>query len=141
MSTIPEECILTDMENEELENSPHPYLKLKSKKRNEEYKGKIYDSLLSFGKRDSPIHCEIIDIRSPSKTIICTYDHQPRLFVPLRNKHGYFIRCLLPYELKQIQGFPENYYISGNIKNQITQIGNAVPPPLVEQIIKSLIKN
>ena len=106
MSKIPKECILTDIENEEDENNPHPYLKLKAKERDTEYSGKVHKTLLSFAKRDSPIHCEIIDIRNPSKTIICTYNHQPRLFVPLQNKNGYYLRCILPDELKQIQGFP-----------------------------------
>ena len=72
--------------------------------------------MFSFGKRISPIHCEIIDIRSPSKTIICTYDHQPRLFVPVKNKSGCYLRVILPDELKQIQGFPENYILKGKMK-------------------------
>jgi len=40
MTTIPERCILTDMENEEGEDKPHPYLRLKVKTRNESYDGK-----------------------------------------------------------------------------------------------------
>jgi DNA (cytosine-5)-methyltransferase 1 len=139
MTKIPKECILTDMENEEDENKPHPYLKLKAKEKNTEYKGKVHKTLLSFAKRDSPIHCEIIDIRNPSKTIICTYNHQPRLFVPLLNKNGYYLRCILPDELKQIQGFPADFEICGTNKEKIIQIGNAVPPPLIEQIIKANI--
>ena len=139
MSTIPPECILTDMENEEEENNPHPYLRLKAKTRNEVYGDKTHYNLLSFAKRDSPIHCEIIDIRRSSKTIICTYEHQPRLFVPLRNKSGYYLRCLLPDELKQIQGFPADYKIAGNLKQQIVQIGNSVPPGLIKLIAESLI--
>ncbi len=141
ISTIPEECILTDMENDEYEitENVHPYLKLKAKSKNMTYGDKTFNNLLSFGKRISPIHCEIIDIRKPSKTIICSYDHQPRLYVPLKNKNGYFIRCLLPDELKQIQGFPPDFEICGNLKNKIVQIGNAVPPPLVELIVKQLI--
>jgi DNA (cytosine-5)-methyltransferase 1 len=95
--------------------------------------------MLSFGKRDSPIHCEIIDIRKPSKTIICTYDHQPRLFVPLQNKNGYYLRCLLPDELKQIQGFPADYKIAGNLKQKIVQIGNSVPPGLIKLIVENMI--
>jgi hypothetical protein len=51
----------------------HPYVKLK-----------VDENLLSCTKRVSPIHSEIIDLNSPSKTIICTYDHQPRLLVGLR---------------------------------------------------------
>ena len=143
MTKLPPECILTDMTNTETENPaypPHPYLRLKSKTRGDSYNGTTYDTMLSFGKRGSPIHCEIIDIRLPSKTIICTYDHQPRLFVPLRNSLGYFLRCLLPDELKQIQGFPSDFQLSGNLKQQIVQIGNSVPPGLICQVAKTLSK-
>jgi DNA (cytosine-5)-methyltransferase 1 len=140
MTTIPAECILTDLENDETEQKPHPYLRMKAKTRNEIYADKTHYNQLSFGKRDSPIHCEIIDIRKPSKTIICTYEHQPRLFVPLRNKNGYFLRCLLPDELKQIQGFPADYKIAGSLKQQIIQIGNAVPPGLIKLVAERLTK-
>lgn len=143
MATIPSECILTDMENEETEqdtqeNKPHPNLKLLAKDKDYVYNETTYERRLSFGKRESSIHGEIIDIRKPSKTIICTYARQPRLFVPLKNKNGYFLRCLLPDELKQIQGFPADYNIEGNTTQKIVQIGNAVPPPIVEKIIKKI---
>lgn len=142
-TTIPEECIVTDMTNDEEAGNPHPYLKMKVESRDVPYpkdspKTKIHHTLLSFGKRDSPIHCEVVDIRRPAKTIICTYDHQPRFFVIQRNKKGYFLRCLLPDELKQIQGFPADYQLSGNIKQQIVQIGNAVPPPLIKEVVETL---
>ena len=141
ITSIPPECIMTDLTNDEGEDEEniHPYLRLKAKTKNVEYGGKTHDSLLSFSKRDSPIHCEIIDVRNPSKTIICTYDHQPRLFVPLRNKNGYYLRCLLPDELKQIQGFPSDFQIAGNKKDKIKQVGNAVPPPLITLIAKQLL--
>ena len=143
MTLIPEQCIITDLNNDEDEiaKNIHPYLYLKTKTHNTEYKGKTFKSLLSFGKRDSPIHAEIINILKPCKTIICSYDHQPRLYVPLKNKHGYFIRCLLPDELKQIQGFPSDFQIYGNKKEQVKQIGNAVPPPLITHIVKQLISS
>uniref|UniRef100_A0A6C0LLH6 DNA (cytosine-5-)-methyltransferase n=1 Tax=viral metagenome TaxID=1070528 RepID=A0A6C0LLH6_9ZZZZ len=140
-TTIPEKCILKDEDNDDEEDTEnvHPYLKLKAKSRDIEYNEKVHHTLLSFAKRDSPIHCEIIDIRKPSKTIICTYDHQPRLFVPLKNKNGYYLRCLLPDELKQIQGFPPDYIVSGNKKEKVIQIGNAVPPPLIKIIVEHII--
>ena len=142
---IPDQCILTDMNDTNVyknNNGAHPYLVSKIVAGDDEksYNGKDYDYLFSFGKRDSPIHCEIIDIRKPSKTIICTYEHQPRLFVPLRNPSGCYIRMLLPSELKQIQGFPEDYIVCGNVKEQIIQIGNAVPPPLIKAICENIIK-
>ena len=140
---IPNECILENMEDETIyndNNNGHPYLLRKLNTDRKTYNGITYESLFSFAKRKSPIHCEIIDIRKPSKTIICTYEHQPRLFVPLKNKNGYFLRALLADELKQIQGFPKEYKINGSLKDKIIQIGNAVPPPLIECVIKHIIE-
>jgi len=111
-----------------LEGAPHPFVILKANER-----------LLSCSKRDSPVHSEIINLDAPSKTIICTYDHQPRLLVGLRKPNGHcYVRTLHPNELKQIQGFPADFVITGNLKEQITQIGNAVPPALVEAIASTL---
>jgi DNA (cytosine-5)-methyltransferase 1 len=141
MSNIPEECIICDDENEEEENNIHPYLISKINTTNKTYDNKTYESLFSFSKRISPIHCEIIDIRKPCKTIICSYNNQPRLFIPLKNKNGYYLRCLLPKELQQIQGFPKEYEFNGNSKNQIIQIGNAVPPILIKKICDCLLNN
>lgn len=138
-NSIPNNCILTDMDNEEIENNVHPYLRIKKETLDKSYNEKTYDTLFSFSKRASPIHCEIIDIRKPCKTLICTYEHQPRLFVPHRNKNGNFIRMLNVNELKQIQGFPKNYQLYGTTKQQIIQIGNAVPPPLIKQIVEKII--
>jgi len=141
---IPNECILTNMSDTvvyEDNNGAHPYLlsKLVADINGRTYNGKSYDCLFSFAKRDSPIHCEIIDIRKPSKTIICTYEHQPRLFVPLKNPSGCYLRMLLPDELKQIQGFPADYIVCGTDKEKIIQIGNAVPPPLIKAIVENVI--
>jgi len=138
---IPAECILTDMADTtayKSNNGGHPYLTSQIVADGEDcfYAGKQHEYLFSFGKRNSPIHCEIIDIRKPSKTIICTYEHQPRLFVPLKNVSGCYLRMLLPDELKQIQGFPSDYILCGSIKEQIIQIGNAVPPPLIKAIVE-----
>lgn len=143
---IPDECILTDMNdtNEYTDNNGgHPYLlsKINADEIDRYYDGKQQEYLFSFGKRASPIHCEIIDIRYPSKTIICSYEHQPRLFVPLRNPSGYYLRMLLSDELKQIQGFPIDYIVCGSNKDKITQIGNAVPPPLIRAVIEHVTCN
>jgi DNA (cytosine-5)-methyltransferase 1 len=142
---IPAECILTDMSDTtayKSNNGGHPYLVSQIVADGEDcfYLGKQHDYLFSFGKRNSPIHCEIIDIRKPSKTIICTYEHQPRLFVPLKNVSGCYLRMLLPDELKQIQGFPSDYILCGSVKEQIIQIGNAVPPPLIKAIVEHVTK-
>jgi DNA (cytosine-5)-methyltransferase 1 len=142
---IPDCCVLTNMNNtEQQDECVHPYLRQKSNERNVSYQTdkikhpKMFKYAMSFGKRVSPIHCEIIDIREPSKTIICTYERQPRLFVPLKNANGCFLRPLLPIELQQIQGFPADYTLCGTDKQKVVQIGNAVPPPLITEIVNSL---
>lgn len=107
---------------------PHPYLALK-----------VGERLLSCSKRVSPFHSEIVDLDAPSKTIICTYDHQPRLYVGLRKPDGTaYARCFLPDELKQIQGFPADYVVEGSWKDKVVQIGNAVPPPMIECVAGAL---
>ena len=141
-STIPDECILKNMEciKEEIiegNGKPHPNLKLLAKQRDYVYNDKPYPHRLNFGKR-IPVGGEIIDIRKPLNTIICTYARQPRFFVPLQNKNGYYLRCLLPDELKQIQGFPADFQIHGDSGKKIIQIGNAVPPPLIQTVINNL---
>ena len=140
---IPEECILTDMDNEDTENkdtenNPHPLLVQYARKRDYVRKDKARPHRLHFGRR-LDVGGEIIDIRKPLNTIICSYSHCPRFFVPLRNKNGNYLRTLLPDELKQIQGFPADYKIAGDVGKQIKQIGNAVPPPLIQLIVQSLI--
>jgi len=115
-------------ETAEPTGDPHPYVVLKSN-----------TDLLSCSKRVSPIHSEIIDINRPCKTVICTYDHQPRLLVGLRKPSGAsYCRTLLPDELKQVQGFPSDFIITGTKKDQVTQIGNAVPPPIIHSIASCL---
>lgn len=141
---IPDECIIKNMKDRKKygdDNNAHPYLKslynADEEKRTRD--GKTHDNLFSFGKRISPIHGEIIDIRKPTKTIICSYGRAPRFFVPIQNKNGTFLRVILPDELKQIQGFPSDYKVHGDWAKQVTQVGNAVPPPLIKQIVTNII--
>lgn len=49
-------------------------------------------------------------------------------------------RRLSVYEAMLLQGFPKNYELVGNLSQQITQVSEAVPPPLAEEIAKSIIK-
>lgn len=92
------------------------------------------DGLISFGVRKSGYHGQILDPDEPSKTIICTYGLCPRLFVGLSNGQKYWIRCMTPRELGRIQGFPAEYAWQGTTKDKINQIGNAVPPALIQRV-------
>ena len=96
--------------------------------------------LISFGVRKGGYHGMIVNPDVASNTIISTYNLCPRLFVGLHNArtNTYWIRCMTPKELGQIQGFPADYAWQGTQKEQIAQIGNAVPPPLAERVVRSL---
>jgi DNA (cytosine-5)-methyltransferase 1 len=129
MLTPPSECIVNLTKKLEVIGTPHPYLLRK-----------VGDGQISFGKRDSPTHAEVLDLRKPSKTIICAYSFQPRLYVCLRNTDNtLYIRCLTKKELAQIQGFPANHEFSGNDASIVKQIGNAVPAKLIELVVRSMI--
>lgn len=98
------------------------------------------NGLISFGVRKGGYHGMVLNPDVPCNTIISTYNLCPRLFVGLHNPtiNKYWVRCMTPSELGQIQGFPENYQWQGPVSNQIIQIGNAVPPTLAERIAKSI---
>ena len=130
---------VTEVTINDNDNIVHPYIRSIINKE-PEYNGKKFKSLLSYSKRESPIHLEMIDHTKPSKTIICTYNHQPRLLVPLKYENKYYVRPFNVNELKQIQGFPSDFTIKGSIKDQIIQIGNAVPPPIINIIVKPIIE-
>jgi DNA (cytosine-5)-methyltransferase 1 len=111
---------------QEVIGTPHPYL-IK----------KVGDREISFGRRASPTHSEILDPSKPCKTLISTYARMPRLLVGLTGDDGKrWIRTLTPDEGKQIQGFPEDYKLdqSPNDTNSWVMIGNAAPPPVVGAI-------
>ena len=138
---VNEQSIIRNLDDFSEGSSPHPYLlsKLNADDDKLSYAGKDYDMLFSFGKRVSPIHCEVVNVLNPSKTIICSYDHQPRFFVLQENGKGYFLRSFTVDELKQIQSFPKSFKVLGSTKEQIVQIGNAVPPSMVRQLAQALI--
>lgn len=140
-----------DTTEEKATGSPHPNLirlvkgvrgltKQEREESPEEKERVNPGGLISFGVRKSPYHGQILDPDHPSKTIICTYGTCPRLFVGLRHTptDTYWVRTLSVTELAQIQGFPKDYPWKGKEKEMITQIGNAVPPPLATAVVHSL---
>lgn len=127
IKNLPQNKIYKIPNDVSITGKPHPYL-LK----------KLDEKRLSFGKRISPYHIEIVDIDSPTKTIHCGYSFQPRLFIILKNKKDIFIRPFNIKELAQIQGFPKNYKFVGTKDEIIKQIGNAVPPKFVMAIVNKM---
>jgi DNA (cytosine-5)-methyltransferase 1 len=125
----PPKCIFKVQKELEITGTPHSYLLLK------------HPQLISFGKRISPHHSEILDLNAPCKTIICAYTFQPRLYVCIQTPTKKYVRCLTNNELAQIQSFPKDYPFKGSDSSIKKQIGNAVPSKIVEQLVKSILEN
>lgn len=66
----------------------------------------------------------------PSRTV--AYGHREI------HVHPSGLRRLSIYEAMLLQGFPESYQLSGNLSEQVTQVSNAVPPPLARILADSI---
>ncbi|WP_313083234.1 DNA cytosine methyltransferase [Atlantibacter sp.] len=49
-------------------------------------------------------------------------------------------RRLSIFESMLLQGFPKHFVLKGNFSQQVTQISNAVPPPMAREIANSIMK-
>jgi len=67
----------------------------------------------------------------PSRTV--AYGHREI------HVHPTGLRRLSIYEAMLLQGFPENYELIGNLSQQVTQVSNAVPPPVALAIAEQLL--
>ncbi len=128
---LPKDVVFAFTNNQKLNvtGTPHPFLKTN-----------VDLGRISFGKRESPTHAEIVDPQGMSKTIICAYSFQPRLYVAIKCKRTSYLRTFTNTELAMIQGFPKTYKFIGTQANVVKQIGNAVPPNIVTQICNVLKK-
>ena len=128
---IPDECRVSIPDELEPTGTPHPYLVRKHS-----------ENLISFGKRDSPYHSEVLDLRTPCKTLICAYTFQPRLYIGLVKPNGKrYIRCLTTREAAQIQGFPADHAFAGSRDDIIKQVGNAVPAPFITKMMTHMLES
>lgn len=69
---------------------------------------------------------------APTLTTGCTDITRGRFAHPVQN------RAITLREAARIQSFPDNYIFWGNASQVATQIGNAVPPAMMERIAESL---
>ena len=90
---------------------------------------------ISFRTRGKPTWSCVVDKDDVARTILCSYGRMPRLFVPVRNGVGVYLRPYTIKELQQIQGFPEDFEILGKYIEQVNQIGNAIPPLFVKHVV------
>ncbi|MDE1182550.1 DNA cytosine methyltransferase [Paraburkholderia sp.] len=73
-----------------------------------------------------------LDWDKPSRTV--AYGHREI------HVHPSGLRRLSLYEAMLLQGFPPDYILKGNLSEQVTQISNAVPPPVAHAIANQLKK-
>ena len=77
-----------------------------------------------------------LDSESVSKTIIAHLETDGNSYV----HPGKYPRSITPREAARIQSFPDWYFFTGNTRNQLKQIGNAVPP-LLASVFAEKFKN
>lgn len=130
INLIPESKFVKDMENTQLPTHKPPTNLVKC------YTLKH----ISWKKRKKPTYSCIIDKDDFARTIISTYSRMPRLFVPIKNSHGSFLRPYTITELQQLQGFPKDFIFKGNYIQQIKQIGNAVPPSFITYMFTFILR-
>jgi DNA (cytosine-5)-methyltransferase 1 len=70
----------------------------------------------------------------PSEAVLTVF-HSPRYYV-----HPSAARPLSVREVARIQGFPDDFVFQGSLKDQYTQVGNAVPPPLAEAVARQVLR-
>jgi len=74
-----------------------------------------------------------LDWDKPSRTV--AYGHREI------HVHPSGLRRLSIYEAMILQGFPKTYQLSGNLSEQVTQVSNAVPPPVARAIAVRLAEH
>ncbi|WP_208459085.1 DNA cytosine methyltransferase [Paraburkholderia sp. BCC1876] len=83
------------------------------------------------------------DLVTSGRSLIRLAWHKPSRTVAYGHReihvHPNGMRRLSIYEAMLLQGFPPTYRLSGNLSEQVTQISNAVPPPVAFAIASALI--
>lgn len=89
---------------------------------------------LSVGQREPLGRVDRLDPHKPSKTVIAGGSGGGGR----SHLHPFIARTLTVRECARLQTFPDDFEFSGSSARQFTQVGNAVPPLLAEQLARSL---
>lgn len=127
-SSMSPACYFSSSEEPETSLTGHRYLKYAIE----------HNFTFRSGTRSGSSQIELLHPDKPVKTLTCSYYHLPRQVVLQRTPSGFWGRVLSTSEAKQLQGFPKDYIVCGTETEKYTQIGNAVPPALVEAIVRAL---
>jgi len=82
----------------------------------------------------------LMDKKTRSFRVICWDKPSPTVAYGNREIHVHpdKKRRLSIFESMLLQGFPKNFEIKGNFSQQVTQVSNAVPPPMAKIIAKKI---
>lgn len=82
------------------------------------------------------------DLKSRGRSLIRLSWDKPSRTVAYGHReihvHPTGLRRLSIYEAMLLQGFPSTYQLSGNLSEQVTQVSNAVPPPLARVLADAI---
>ena len=90
---------------------------------------------LKFGEREHLGRVDRLDPLMPSKTVIAG----GRNGGGRSHLHPFLARTMSVRECARLQTFPDSYIFDGTNARQFTQVGNAVPPLLAEQIGRQIL--
>jgi DNA (cytosine-5)-methyltransferase 1 len=90
---------------------------------------------LKFGEREHLGRVDRLDPMLPSKTVIAG----GRNGGGRSHLHPFLARTMSVRECARLQSFPDDYIFEGTNARQFTQVGNAVPPLLAEQIGRQIL--
>lgn len=93
---------------------------------------------ITFKTRGKPTFGCAVDFGDLSRSLICTYAHMPRLFVPVAVGDNRYLRPYTLLECKRIQGFPDDFKFNCPVATAIKQLGNAVCPIIITTVINAL---
>jgi DNA (cytosine-5)-methyltransferase 1 len=89
---------------------------------------------LAFGEREPLGRVDRLDPLQPSKTVIAGGSKGGGR----SHLHPFIARTLTVRECARLQTFPDDFAFVGSSARQFTQVGNAVPPLLAEQLARSV---
>lgn len=87
---------------------------------------------------------QLVRPSSKRRSFKCLDWHKPSPTIAFGNReihvHPDGHRRISIYEAMLLQGFPEHFVLKGNLSQQVTQVSNAVPPPLAKGVAQAICR-
>ena len=94
-----------------------------------------WNSFIAYNRSQDPTH-----ITGPVQTV-ATVEQLSMINYQKPNIEDCYYRMLKPHEIKLAMAFDKNYVVLGSGKDQVKQLGNAVTPPVMEWLVRQVIKS